>query len=554
VLDFSNDDPAQNPLDAAHAHGSLTRLHILEFIVIIVLAVAVGYLYVTNSVVQGVRTDSVADATDVASAVEVTTPMEQPSIAVLPFVNMSEDPNNEYFSDGISEELLDALAKLDTLRVAARTSSFTFKGINRDIREIGKALDVDTVLEGSVRKFGNEVRITAQLVNAQDGYHLWSETYDRELVDIFALQDEIAHSIVSALHLPLGLKKSEPLVNIGTQNIEAYNEYLRGLHFSKLFDEESFGRAIVHLNKAVALDPEYAAPYAVLGNIYSTSALWKPPEEVMPLAVQAFERALQLDPTQGLALVTKAQYLTNTQWDWMGAKEYFLKGLEDESVKSFGSFSYVTVHLLPVGAFAEASAVLADAEAIDPIDSRLKIASASMLMFQGDFPGAIATYELALGIDPANLQAAGAVCLAYVAIGDFASAENILHEWKTRVGYTNPWMAPCLVLTKQSQGDTAAAVSAYEELAAAAKHQVGIAVLAGDAAISLGRIDEALDWYELSLGRSEVGIMMIRTRLLGRPDILALPRMQAILDKMHLDDESLQGMGYLPNSVATANI
>ena len=152
--------------------------------------------------------------------------VEEKSIAVLAFVNMSADPEQEYFSDGISEEILNALVRVPNLRVAARTSAFSFKGKNVDVRKIGEALSVNHVLEGSVRKAGNQLRITAQLIKVDDGFHLWSETYDRELTDIFAIQDEIAQAVVAKLEVALGLAAEEPLVKSGTSNTEAYNWYL----------------------------------------------------------------------------------------------------------------------------------------------------------------------------------------------------------------------------------------------------------------------------------------------------------------------------------------
>src|SRR5678810_9742 len=153
-------------------------------------------------------------------------------LAVLPFVNMSADPENEYFSDGITEELLNAFTKVDGLQITSRTSAFAFKGKNTDVRDIGIQLNVDRVLEGSVRKAGNRVRITAQLINAADGYHIWSETYDRDLTDIFEVQDEISTIIMNKCRENLTAKEhEEKLVKIPTPNIEAYTLFLKGLHF-----------------------------------------------------------------------------------------------------------------------------------------------------------------------------------------------------------------------------------------------------------------------------------------------------------------------------------
>lgn len=178
------------------------------------------------------------------------------SIAVLPFVNLSAEKDNEYFSDGITEELLNALAKVEGLSVTSRTSSFAFKGKNSDIREIGKKLGVKTVLEGSVRKYGDRVRVTAQLIDSENGYHKWSENYDKKLEDIFAVQDEIAVSIVDQLKKTMTLRKpSEGLVKVTTKNIDAYNLYLKGLFYWNKWAPDFVLKAITHFEEATVICP-----------------------------------------------------------------------------------------------------------------------------------------------------------------------------------------------------------------------------------------------------------------------------------------------------------
>ena len=173
-------------------------------------------------------------------------------LAVLPFVNMSADPENEFFSDGITEELLNTLTKVDGLQVTSRTSAFAFKGKQNDIREIAIKLNVDKVLEGSVRKAGNRVRITAQLINAADGYHIWSETYDRNLTDIFEVQDEISGVITNRLRENLSLSpKTEHLVKVPTKNIEAYTLYLKGMHFYNKLTPPDYYKAIDFFEQAI---------------------------------------------------------------------------------------------------------------------------------------------------------------------------------------------------------------------------------------------------------------------------------------------------------------
>ncbi|MHC4138133.1 MAG: tetratricopeptide repeat protein, partial [Planctomycetota bacterium] len=227
--------------------------------------------------------------------------VERKSIAVLPFANMSDDPENEYFSDGMTEEIINALTQLEDLRVAARTSCFAFKGKPADIGEIGAKLKVATVLEGSVRKAGTRLRITAQLVNVGDGYHLWSERYDREMEDVFAIQDEIARAIADRLQVTLAVGAGERLVKPPTKSLEAYDLYLKGRYFVNRIVEvagEGPRKGIDFFEQALALDPGYALAHAGIADAYSfLGSTVLRPKEALPKAREAAMRALELDDT-----------------------------------------------------------------------------------------------------------------------------------------------------------------------------------------------------------------------------------------------------------------
>ena len=199
---------------------------------------------------------------------ELPAPRPSQSIAVMPFVNMSADPEQEYFCDGLTEELINALSRIRDLKVVARTSAFTFKGGSHDVRKVGRKLDVRTVLEGSVRKSGNSLRITAQLINVMDGYHLWSERYDRELKDVFKIQDEISFAIVDILKVKILEDEKHKLVKRYTDNIEAYNFYQQGYYFFNKVDLNLSDKAIAYFNEALKLDPNYALAYTGLGDCY----------------------------------------------------------------------------------------------------------------------------------------------------------------------------------------------------------------------------------------------------------------------------------------------
>ena len=262
----------------------------LDFIIIVVMALALGYFAYDEFVIEPAQQEAVATPgtqADTESEADTT----EKSIAVLPFVNMSDDPGNEYFSDGLSEEILNLLAKIPGLKVIGRTSSFAFKGKNEDLRGIGQALGVNTVLEGSVRKSGERVRITAQLVDVSDGAHIWSDTYDRTITDIFAVQDDVAAAIIDALQLHVG---TNPTRGRPTENMDAYALFLKArvsLNAWEFRDAEEI------LLKAVELDPQFAEAYEMLAISYWFQSGWiLKTEEGQKLTGEAAAKALALDP------------------------------------------------------------------------------------------------------------------------------------------------------------------------------------------------------------------------------------------------------------------
>lgn len=253
------------------------------------------------------------------------------SIAVLPFINMSSDPENEYFSDGLTEELLNALCKVDGLMVTARTSSFVFKSKNRDIREIGKQLGVRTILEGSVRKAGNRVRVTAQLISAVDGFHVWSETYDRQLEDIFEIQDEISQKITNKLREQFSPKKAkEKLVIPSTSSLEAYNLYLKSLFYQNKWTLIDSQTAIKLLEQAIELDPDFALAYAELSGVYGFLAATgkMSPQIAFPRVKEYAFKAQQLDPDLSDSHLALGNYYFWMEWNWKEANKCFNQAIK----------------------------------------------------------------------------------------------------------------------------------------------------------------------------------------------------------------------------------
>ncbi|MCH7829492.1 MAG: hypothetical protein IIB75_02890 [Proteobacteria bacterium] len=236
----------------------------LDYIIIAVLILALGYFAFDKFVLDPSRDSELVQATTEALTEHGKSETVDKSIAVLAFADLSPEGDQEYFSDGISEELLNVLSKIPGLRVAARTSSFQFKGENRDAIDIGEQLNVALILEGSVRKAGLQIRITAQLIDASNGFHLWSETYDRELANIFAVQDEISAAIVNALKEHLGLQVAAAPRVIATANTEAHEAYLRGRYLVVQRNRANIAGAVREFEKAITLDPEYALAHAEL--------------------------------------------------------------------------------------------------------------------------------------------------------------------------------------------------------------------------------------------------------------------------------------------------
>jgi serine/threonine-protein kinase len=253
-----------------------------------------------------------------------------PSIAVLPFVHMSSDPDNDYFCDGLAEELLNALVKVEGLKVASRTSSFYFKGKDIKISEVGEALNVSTVLEGSVRKSGGRLRITAQLINVEDGYHLWSERYDRQLKDLFDIQDEITLAVVDALKVTLLGKEKSVLLKRYTDNSEVYELYLKGRYYLNKFTTESWAKAIGFLEEAIRLEPDYAPAHAAIAIYWS--GIWyyslRSPQEIVPKWKAAASRALEIDSDLSDAHLSMANIRFYYERNWNEAEQEYKRAIE----------------------------------------------------------------------------------------------------------------------------------------------------------------------------------------------------------------------------------
>jgi serine/threonine-protein kinase len=313
------------------------------------------------------------------------------AIAVLPLANMSADPENEYFSDGMTEEIINVLAKVPGLHVASRSSCFSFKGKTVDIREVGEKLGVSTVLEGSVRKIGNRIRITAELVSVENGYHLWSETYDRQLEDVFAIQDEIARAIVDALKVRLS-GENEQLV-VPAKNLEAYNLDLKARYLYHRGSETSLKKSLEFSQQVLLLEPGYARAYATMADCWCRLADdFMAPDDAYPRAKAAATRALQLEPDLPEALTALGKILGWYEWDFAGAERTLRRAVELSPYDADAHHGLASI-LPAVGKLGEAITTMRKALLLDPLDPAYSRWIARFLLYAGDYSGAIAQGE-----------------------------------------------------------------------------------------------------------------------------------------------------------------
>jgi TolB-like protein len=356
------------------------------------------------------------------------------SIAVLPFVDMSPQKDQEYFCDGMTEELINKLSNIRELRVPARTSVFTFKGKAEDIREIGRKLNVEKVLEGSVRKENSQLRITVQLVNVSDSYHIWSETFDKELTKVFAIQDEIALTVADKLKLTLLSDEKDRLVKRPTENLEAYNLCLLGRYFFYKGTEEDINKAIGYFEQAIAKDPGYSLAYAFLADCYGVLCAGGnlAPKEAYPKAIEAAQRALELDEELAEAQASLGYLKLVFDWDLSGAERQFKRALK---LNPGGVYIVYSIYLGITGRFDEAVAGFKRAAELDPAAPATYTYLGFAYHIAGRFDEGIAQLNKALEIDPNYPLALLNMGSIYALKGMFeeavAQADKVSSIWPT---------------------------------------------------------------------------------------------------------------------------
>ncbi len=356
-----------------------------------------------------------------------------PSIAVLPFLNLSSDIENEYFSDGLAEEIINALTRIGNLRVTARTSAFAFRGARQDVRQIGETLNVTSVLEGSVRKAGNRVRVSVQLIGVADGSNLWSERFDREMTDVFEIQDEISQSIVNKLKVRLTSQSGSgndftpppaPPVKRYTENLEAYNLYLKGRYELYKMTREGLDTSKQHFEEAIRLDPNYALAHDGLAYCWYTEGFlgFVAPKEAMPKAKASVRRAIELDESVAEAHATLGVILALYDWDWIGAERELMRSIELNDASPVARDLYAFYYLRPVGRIEEAVVEVQSALSLDPLSVLFRVHLGFLYYLQHQYEHSIAQFRKVLEMNPQYYLAHAMMGTVYAQAQNFDEA------------------------------------------------------------------------------------------------------------------------------------
>jgi TolB-like protein/Tfp pilus assembly protein PilF len=471
----------------------------------------------------------------------VPTNTDLPSIAVLPFINISDDAANEYFADGLSEELLNVLSKIRGLRVASRTSAFSFKGAKVDIPTVAQKLNVATILEGSVRKAGSRVRITAQLVHVATDSHLWSETYDRELEDIFAVQDDIARSVVNEMRTALMrepgnapasarvVAEVQAAAKGRSKNAEAYRLYLQGSFFMNRYTGEDMRKAIDYFRRALDLDAEYALAWASVSSCYLVQGAnaWAPFAEGAERARDAARRALEIVPDLAAGYSALGAVHMYYDWDWKNAESSIRRALLLAPEDSQLAVRAATL-MQNLGQHAEAAALLERALELDPLNVEAHVASGCQLTMAGRLTQAEDAYRIVLERSPQRAKIHGYLGALLLFQGRL---DDALHEVEQEVHET--FRLHGIALAQHARGRVAQSDAALRELirkyADVAAYQVAeVHAYRGDA-------DSAFEWLERAYRERDAGLPSMKIDTLLR-SLHGDPRWLRLLERMGLGD------------------
>jgi serine/threonine protein kinase/Tfp pilus assembly protein PilF len=419
-----------------------------------------------------------------------------PSVAVLPFVNLSADKEQEYFCDGISEEIINALTHVAGLHVVARTSAFAFKGRQVDIREIGRKLHVEAILEGSVRKADRRVRITVQLVNIADGYHLWSEKYDRDMEDIFAIQDEIGLAVADKLKVGFLSEGKKAILTRHTTDLEAYNLYLKGIYFLRKYTPDGFNKAVDYFEQALKKDPGYALAYYGLAEVYYATSYFgnKAPNEAYPRAKSYVKKALEIDNTLGEAHAALGLIYAYYDWDWRRADSELAQALQLAPSSATVQMSYSWLSSLTER---HDNAIMRGrrAQELDPLSNIVNVHVGLTFIWAGRYDEAIEELQAVLTMDQNFYLAHYYIGLAYRAK---SMPEKAIEEFERAIelGSGSQWPAMILAAAYFEFGKKAQGKRLLESLKRTSEHQYVPPMGFFYIHLARGESEKALDWLE----------------------------------------------------------
>ena len=450
----------------------------------------------TAAIVTGAPATPAAQISSVGSA---------PSIAVLPFANMSRDQENDYFSNGLGEEIINVLARIPGLKVIARTSAYAFRGKDLDIRKIAELLGVRTVLEGSVRRAGSRIRVTAQLITAEDGSHLWSERYDREMADVFALQDEIAGAIAKALATKLAVQSDVSRQH--TPNLAAYEAVLRARYHLNNVTPDSVARARDCLKQAVTLDPQYALPHSVLGGTFVSPSVYGmiPAHEAMPLARAEYQKALEIDPRLPEALVGLAAICMFYDYNWKEAGRLFEMAMTRGPLPGGARMRYGQ-YLFCIGRPEAAIKESENAVQGDPLNLQLRSLLAFALMAAGRHADAAGECRRVLELDPNYRLGQFCLSLAYAQLGKIEEAL----AFAEKAYATAPWAlatAGYVAGLLKRTGDSSRAQALLEKLGDGTAFGAPFGFVYYHLICS--EIEQAADWAEKAMDQREPWVIFL---------------------------------------------
>jgi adenylate cyclase len=451
---------------------------------------------------------------------------DQKSIAVLPFVDMSQAKDQEYFCDGISEEILDTLAKVEGLRVVARTSSFSFKGKNADVGEVANKLNVENVLEGSLRREGNRIRITAQLISARNGFHLWSDTYERELKDVFAVQDEITRSIVDALKIKLAVAPPAR----ARQNTEAYDLYLQGLYLSNKSDEESFRKSLNLLQRALDKDPNLARAWTGIAKDWGWLAdAYVKPLEAYPKVKDAASKALALDERDAEARSYLGDSIRILDRNFSRDEAELKRALEIDP-NSADAHLLMSFLKSAQGELEEAVQEIEEAERLDPLSPPICFVAVTWYLAADRIEDAINAGQRSVQLDPNYVYFDPPLADAYRAKGDFNQAVALYEKAQAATHFPSPGLG----ITYAKMGRREDSRRVVDQLIEKSRQQYVAADSIAAVYVALGEQDEALRWLERAFEEHSGSFYSY----LFRPEFRALrsdPRFADLLRRTGID-------------------